>query len=38
MIKNNYRTSPNHTQKDNYSAKGNVNPYTGARGTKRVKR
>ena len=32
------RTSPNHTQRDNYSAKGNVNPYTGKRGSKRVKK
>ena len=32
------RTSPNHTQRDNYSAKGNVNTYTGTRGSKRVKR
>ena len=27
------RTAPNSTQRDNYSAKGNVNPYTGKAGT-----
>jgi hypothetical protein len=27
-------TNPNGTQRDNYSAKGNVNPYTGAVGTR----
>jgi hypothetical protein len=29
-----YRTSPNHTKSDNWSTKGNVNPYTGKKGTK----
>lgn len=29
-----YRTHPNGTQYDNYSSKGNVNPYTGKVGTK----
>ena len=29
-----YRSAPNKTQKDNYSTKGNVNPYTGKKGTK----
>lgn len=28
------RTAPNHTVLDNYSTKGNVNPYTGKPGTK----
>ncbi len=28
------RTRENSTQKDNYSSKGNVNPYTGKVGTK----
>lgn len=32
-----YRTSPDHTQRNNYSAKGNVNPYTGKTGTKTPK-
>ena len=27
-------TNPNGTQRDNYSATGNVNPYTGAIGTR----
>jgi len=27
-------TNPNGTQRDNYSAIGNVNPYTGAVGTR----
>ena len=27
-------TNPNSTQRDNYSATGNVNPYTGAVGTR----
>lgn len=32
------QTNPNHTQRDNYSAKGNINPYTGKAGTKTPKR
>ena len=28
-----YRTSPNKTKIDNWSTKGNVNPYTGKSGT-----
>ncbi len=28
-----YRSSPNDTTDDNYSTKGNYNPYTGERGT-----
>lgn len=28
------RTAPNNTNLDNYSTKGNVNPYTGKEGTK----
>jgi hypothetical protein len=32
------RTSPDHTQRNNYSATGNVNPYTDKKGTKRVKK
>jgi hypothetical protein len=27
-------TNPNSTQMDNYSTRGNVNPYTGAVGTR----
>ena len=30
------RTTPNSTQRDNFSAKGNKNPYTGKVGTKPV--
>ena len=26
------KTTPNHTKKDNYSHKGNTNPYTGKKG------
>ncbi|QYG04662.1 hypothetical protein [Massilia sp. NP310] len=29
-----YRSSPNSTRNDNYSTRGNVNPYTGKEGTK----
>lgn len=32
-VRPHYRTSPNSTNLDNYSTKGNVNPYTGKRGT-----
>ena len=28
-----YRTSPNKTKFDNYSTRGNYNPYTGKKGT-----
>jgi len=28
-----YRTAPNHTNVDNFSTKGNINPYTGKSGT-----
>ena len=31
-----YRSSPNSTKYDNYSTKGNINPYTGKVGTKNV--
>ena len=31
------QTNPNSTQTDNYSARGNVNPYTGAVGTRNPK-
>jgi hypothetical protein len=30
------RTAPNSTKRDNYSTKGNTNPYTGKKGTKKV--
>lgn len=28
------RSAPNQTQRDNYSTKGNTNPYTGKKGTR----
>ena len=33
-VKPHYRSAPNKTVKDNYSTKGNTNPYTGKVGTK----
>lgn len=33
-VKPHYRSSPNNTKTDNWSTKGNVNPYTGKVGTK----
>lgn len=30
-----YRSAPNNVQYDNYSTKGNTNPYTGQRGSQR---
>ena len=33
-IRQHHKTSPDHTQRNNYSTKGNVNPYTGKPGTK----
>jgi hypothetical protein len=32
-IEGHYRSAPNHTDSDNYSTKGNVNPFTGQDGT-----
>jgi hypothetical protein len=29
-----YQTNPNETRNDNYSTRGNVNPYTGQEGTR----
>lgn len=29
-----YQTNPNTTQMDNYSTRGNINPYTGQMGTR----
>ena len=29
-----HATNPNNTKRDNYSQKGNMNPYTGKEGTK----
>lgn len=33
-VKPHYRTAPNATKSDNWSTKGNINPYTGKAGTK----
>jgi len=33
-VQGHHRTSPNKTKSDNYSTKGNTNPYTGKKGTK----
>lgn len=30
-----YRTTPNRSKLDNWSTKGNVNPYTGIKGSKK---
>lgn len=32
-----YRTEPNNSLWDNYSTQGNYNPYTGKKGTKKIK-
>lgn len=32
-VQGHYRSTPNHTRMDNYSTRGNYNPYTGKRGT-----
>ncbi len=32
-VQGHYRTAPNNTLLDNYSTRGNVNPYTGKPGT-----
>lgn len=31
-----YRTAPNKSKSDNWSTKGNSNPYTGKKGSKKV--
>lgn len=33
-VEGHYRSAPNNTERDNYSTKGNVNPYTGQEGTR----
>lgn len=33
-VEGHYRSDPNATRNDNYSTKGNTNPYTGKQGTK----
>ena len=34
-VQSHYRTTPNNTKYDNYSHKGNLNPYTGKHGTEK---
>ena len=34
-VQGHYRSSPDSSRYDNYSSKGNVNPYTGKKGTQR---
>ncbi len=34
VVETHKRTAPNNTKNDNYSTKGNINPYTGKPGTK----
>lgn len=36
-VKSHYRSSKNSTKRDNYSTKGNSNPYTGKKGSKKIK-
>ena len=33
-VQGSHATNPNNTQMDNYSTRGNINPYTGAVGTR----
>jgi hypothetical protein len=35
VVQGHRRTTPNNTRRDNWSTRGNVNPDTGKRGTKR---
>lgn len=34
VVQGHYRSSPNNTRYDNWSSRGNVNPYTGRVGTR----
>lgn len=34
LVEGHFKSTPNDTKLDNYSTKGNVNPYTGQAGTK----
>ena len=38
MTPGHYQTNPNNTQLDNYGTRGNLNPYTGAVGTRGAQR
>jgi hypothetical protein len=33
-VQGHYRTTPNYTRNDNWSTRGNVNPFTGSAGTR----
>jgi len=35
-VQGHYRSSPNSSRWDNYSSKGNSNPYTGKKATRRI--
>ncbi len=35
-VKNHFRTEANDIESDNYTAEGNVNPYTDEKGTKKL--
>lgn len=35
-VQSHNKTNPDRTRTNNYSSKGNVNPYTGKRGTKKA--
>ena len=37
QVESHYRTKPNNSIWDNYSTEGNYNPYTGKKGTKKIK-
>jgi len=37
-VKGHRATNPNRTQRDNWSSKPNINPYTGKQGTKEPKK
>jgi hypothetical protein len=36
IINSYYKTSPNKTKVDNFSAKGNINPFTGKKGKVKI--
>lgn len=36
VVQSHLRTKPNRTKSDNYSTKGNRNPYSGKKGKKRI--
>lgn len=35
-VRSHRQTNPNKTQRDNWSAQGNINPYTGKQGSKKI--